>query len=1233
MIKRDTSLYVPLLLFVILVTGIFVLRHIEAGRPESQFSVSRAEKAVQSTRSCMETCLNEIDISSITSHEQLWRAIDSLNYKSVSILVFQGYELVAWTDHLLPVEGINPHYFKQDLVRLENGWYLTSFKQEGDVLVVAFSLLKAEYLYQNRFLRNGFPSSYGLDPTVMVSREQTATSYPIMDAYGEYLFSLIPGELKQKPSQASALADILLLMALAVLWLFAFRIQKALRGSRFANLRSIGVAAGFSIIYYLLIWVVGIRYFDHTELFSPNNFAVSDMLPSMGHFIFMSFLLFTLGLWFYKFVRFNLPVPDSRNGRLVLYLLLIVLLGLASLYLVFVNRLFYILALHSSGDLVLIRVTDLDMVVLARFLAIAFMLLSFVFVAERLILSFLIRIPRLHVLMAGGAVMLVNIIVFRGLGVGPSDWCFLFFGAIVLVLLYSTRNTVSGLSYASYSWIAVIFSLYAGMVFMDMTIRKEESNRELLVENLSFQLIREEDPIAEIYLSGIEKQISNDVTLMRLMGQPELYAGVITNHLMKFYFYGYWRRFDIQIIPCWPNGDLLVEQTGEVSNCYEYFFGLIEHYGYPLEGSTLFYFMDNDDGQSSYFGVFRFFPDDDARETTLFVELHFKPFFEGLGYPELLVSDRDLARMRLLEEYSYAKYLDGHLVKRSGEFMYKGQVDPYFPVPYSKVFLKEGNYSHLVYQTSPSATILLSRKDFSVTDVLMAFSLFFLFFFLLTGIVILLLQWKSKGFSFRISIQKRIQTVFVAVMLLMLIVVATGTVYYTVKQYRQKHLELLESKVQSIMLELEYKVGLDGPETSSPGDYLNYQLQMISTVFYCDINLYGVDGTLIGTSRPELFRSGLSGTQMNPKAYNNLVYTEAVSHLDEEQIGSMKFISFYVPLLDSNNRLSGFLNLPYFVGNNELRSEISSVIVTIVNFYLLFSFLVVLIAVFLSRQITRPLLLLQTKISQIKLDRLNEKIDYKGQDEIGELVAEYNRMVDELTISAGMLARTERELAWREMARQIAHEIKNPLTPMKLSIQYLQRAWNDKVVDFDAYLKKVTDTLVEQINSLSSIASEFSRFAQMPPEKSEVINLIEKIENSRTLFGDTGSVPVILKNMAGDVVKVRADGEQLLGVFNNLIKNAIQSIPDNRDGLIEIEVSLVGEKALITIRDNGKGVPDEIRSKLFEPSFTTKTGGMGLGLAISKRAVENAGGRIWFTSEEEIGSVFYVELPVISDSK
>jgi nitrogen fixation/metabolism regulation signal transduction histidine kinase len=236
-------------------------------------------------------------------------------------------------------------------------------------------------------------------------------------------------------------------------------------------------------------------------------------------------------------------------------------------------------------------------------------------------------------------------------------------------------------------------------------------------------------------------------------------------------------------------------------------------------------------------------------------------------------------------------------------------------------------------------------------------------------------------------------------------------------------------------------------------------------------------------------------------------------------------------------------------------------------------------------------------------------------------------MVDELAISAAKLAKTERDLAWREMAKQIAHEIKNPLTPMKLSIQYLQRAWNDKVEDFDSYLARVTGTLIEQINSLSSIASEFSKFAQMPLAKAEVVNLMDKLESCRTLFGDTGTAEIALHNEVGGAVMVRADGEQLLGVFNNLIKNALQSVPEGREGQINIVVALNGDMVRVAVADNGQGVPEEVRDHLFVPSFTTKTGGMGLGLAISRRVVENAGGQIWFETRAGEGSVFYVELP------
>jgi two-component system nitrogen regulation sensor histidine kinase NtrY len=218
-------------------------------------------------------------------------------------------------------------------------------------------------------------------------------------------------------------------------------------------------------------------------------------------------------------------------------------------------------------------------------------------------------------------------------------------------------------------------------------------------------------------------------------------------------------------------------------------------------------------------------------------------------------------------------------------------------------------------------------------------------------------------------------------------------------------------------------------------------------------------------------------------------------------------------------------------------------------------------------------------------------------------------------------------LAWREMAKQIAHEIKNPLTPMKLSIQYLQRAWNDKVPDFGDYLTRVTDTLIEQINKLSSIASEFSKFAQMPSARQEVVNLVEKVENSRVLFQNSTEIPILLENRGAANIPVKADGEQLLGVFNNLIKNAIQAIPNENEGVINIIITPADDMVTVAIKDNGKGIPEHIQKKLFVPSFTTKTAGMGLGLAIARRIVENAGGRIWFETKEDIGSTFFVELP------
>jgi nitrogen fixation/metabolism regulation signal transduction histidine kinase len=261
------------------------------------------------------------------------------------------------------------------------------------------------------------------------------------------------------------------------------------------------------------------------------------------------------------------------------------------------------------------------------------------------------------------------------------------------------------------------------------------------------------------------------------------------------------------------------------------------------------------------------------------------------------------------------------------------------------------------------------------------------------------------------------------------------------------------------------------------------------------------------------------------------------------------------------------------------------------------------------------------------LGKRNEPIYYRRNDEIGSLVKEYNKKVDELAISADLLARSERESAWREMAKQIAHEIKNPLTPMKLNIQHLQRA-RGRGKEYNEYIERVTATLIEQIDNLSNIATEFSNFAQIPNARNQVFELAGQMRRVIGLF-ETDDRAIIKFNYYGfGNINVNADREQLSRAIINLIKNAIQAIPEGLKGKIDISLSRREQMIVISVSDNGTGIPVELRDKLFSPSFTTKTSGMGLGLAIVKNIVENFSGRIWFETELEKGTTFYIEIPV-----
>jgi nitrogen fixation/metabolism regulation signal transduction histidine kinase len=286
------------------------------------------------------------------------------------------------------------------------------------------------------------------------------------------------------------------------------------------------------------------------------------------------------------------------------------------------------------------------------------------------------------------------------------------------------------------------------------------------------------------------------------------------------------------------------------------------------------------------------------------------------------------------------------------------------------------------------------------------------------------------------------------------------------------------------------------------------------------------------------------------------------------------------------------------------------------------------LAVIISGRLTAPLAMLGKGLATVGVGKKSEHLTYQGHDEIGELVKQYNRMVDEIEDSTHKLANSEREYAWREMAKQVAHEIKNPLTPMKLNVQQLLKSWNDNVPGFDKTIERFTKNQIEYIDNLSSIASAFSSFAKMPVTNPVEVNILDQIRISLELFKNTDNVSFKVHWPRESKIVIYSDKEQLNGVFSNLIKNGIQSVPAGNPVLITLSLEVKMDKVIVSVSDNGSGIPEELRKNLFTPNFTTKTSGTGLGLSIVRKYIENANGRIWFESEVNKGSVFYFELPV-----
>lgn len=481
------------------------------------------------------------------------------------------------------------------------------------------------------------------------------------------------------------------------------------------------------------------------------------------------------------------------------------------------------------------------------------------------------------------------------------------------------------------------------------------------------------------------------------------------------------------------------------------------------------------------------------------------------------------------------------------------------------------------------------------------------------------------------SLRLRIFLSMIALVLLASVLMVITAVYQYHNEAQEYHNERLFRKENTVKDQIGYELK---NRTNYPIITENIPkifkwhnfIYELADVHNLEIKLYNFKGEfLIASSASSLGENTDLPSEKLPKhILDELENSRDKRYVHKTKEGDKIIQSSYSYITDPQFKPLAILSLPYVQDDEIITSDLNEYLKWLSLVYVFVLIIAIALAYFLSKYITRSLKTISEKIIETRLDKRNSKIEIDNvSEEIDTLIQSYNSMIDELEESAVKLATSEREQAWREMAKQVAHEIKNPLTPMRLSVQSFQRKFNPEDPDIYKKVDEYSKTLIQQIDTMSSIASAFSNFAKMPAQKNETLNVVEIVRLALDIFNEDH----IVFNAEKEEIITTFDRTQLIRVITNLVKNAIQAKSPDRIPNIVVNVKDDAKNVIINVSDNGIGVKEENKLKVFEPKFTTKTSGMGLGLAMVKNIVETYNGNITFTSQENKGTVFTVTLP------
>ena len=1155
--------------------------------------------------------------------------------KSIWITTYHDDTLTYWSG--VKVLPQHPSSLKEGVSFLQeaNGYYEAIKKKEGNFYVICLIGVKVNYSLQNEYLRNTFQKDLLQDDNIELADFTDNDVYSIHSSINNtYLFSvkLKSGQINHRFFYFELVSWLLTFLTLCILiqTICSYMASKGHLLLAFISLALFIILFRFINLYYHLPDFIYQLY-----IFKPELYTLSPIFPSLADF---SLNILSIS-WFTSFLyKQRRSLVKTIPGRFSSYIILIVctlaLIIVASLLL----NLFYGIVVYSKINFDLYNVFNLSRYSMLGLLMLCFSFMSFYFLNE----TFLYVCFKLPIADANKASIFITCIILATAYIAYNHQFNLFYilmAAVVFLRGYSYRHYGGRISSTHFIIVVFIFALATFLRYRHVEAVRGNIARRALIQ----QLETPDDKAADHIFKNIEKQIIGDQQLIKYFNDS-LYYNSLKNRFQKLYFDGYLSKYAYTIHEFNTDGQAIAGDKNYSLSVYK---DLVLYSSYKV--SDYFYRENESFGFQNYFAIL---PVTQKNKLlgTIVVELKAKPLQPSGTFPDLL-KDGEIKQQDEFKDYSYAFYIDDQLISKNGNFGYdlvnttfNGKLKQYTTAVtkgnYPEWYKNLDSFNHLIYKPSERTLIVVSKEDNPIFYGITSLTFFFILL-LLFSLIIILAQWlwhririlniTEDRFKWmlwinfeRILYKTRIQFSIIAAVVVTLVFVGFITFFSISTQYNEQQQSMISEKISRITAAFES--GLFDKYINHINDESQVDFDELANTYSTDLILFNRSGYPLITTQPKIYEYGIEARRMNAKAFINLSKLQKSQFVNDEKIGNLAYKSVYAPLVNSKNVTVAYLQLPYFSNQADYNARIVALLNVMVNVYALIFIVVGLFAVIIARQITAPLSFMQLNLSKIIYGKKNEPIKWERDDEIGALVNEYNKMISALEHSAQKLAQSERESAWREMAKQVAHEIKNPLTPLKLGLQLLEKSWRDKDPKFDQKFERFSKSFVEQIESLSSIASEFSSFAKMPDTHIERINIFDMLSQAVTIFIQMDNIKILFQQPE-EPFYINADRDQLLRCFNNLLKNAIEATSPDKLGIIDISYLITSKNILLTIKDNGNGIPETMREKIFEPNFTTKSSGTGLGLAFVKNSIENAGGKVWFETTPGIGTTFYLSLP------